>query len=308
MKKDIGLILFLVLAIVLTMVLYKQDYAVSKESVYGGAIDSAARSLRLERQDLEQRKAQLQKELDSKAAGKGVNILLITELKEEIVTEVYPTLKERSFPAVLAFSPEQHPGAEGCLTEKEYRSLKKAGWTSCLYWDGRGELEDYLAETDGLFEAVGEKRPQVVYFQSGQYKRDFDEDLLANGFTIVINHGEEETPIIQRGDEQELWRINSVAWNRAGIRNYVKKVAELGGVFSMHMDFGKQRSGYISEIFYNMCAYMNLLENQTVMDPVSAREYRKTLVIDPSLSAEIEWCQKEIDQINQEIRAIYENN
>lgn len=308
MKRDIGLIIFLLIAIGLAFALNVQDFNLSKEAVYGTAVDDAVRPLRVERQALEDHKRELKAQLDSKATGMGVNIMVFTELRKDIYTDAYPKLKERSFPAVLAFSPEEHPDGEECLTAEEYLTMKADGWTSCLYWDGRGDLKEYLAETDPLFEAVGEERPTVIYFQQGQYKRDFDEELLKEGFSIVIEHGEEENPIIQRSDEQELWRVTSLSWNRAGIKSYVKKIAEVGGVFSMHVDFSEQRSGYISDTFHNMCDYMSVYTNQTLMSPTDAREYRGNLVIDPSLSSEIEWCEKEIAEINREIRAIYENN
>lgn len=308
MKRDLGLILFLVLAIGLTLTLNRQDISFSRESVYGSAVDDAVRPLRLERQELEEHKKDLQKQLDSKAAGMGVNVMVFTELREDVCTDAFPKLKKYGYSAVLAFSPEEHPDGESCLSGKDYRALKEAGWTSCLYWDGRGDFEEYLAETDPLFAAVGEERPSVIYFQPGQYRRDFDEELLKAGFTIAIVHGEEETPIIQRSDERDLWRVNSMSWNRVGIKAYVKKIANIGGVFAMHIDFSEQRSGYRSDTFQNMCDYMNLYPNQTLMSPTDARSYRGTLVIDASISAEIEWCDKEIAEINREIREIYEKN
>lgn len=307
-QNYIVLMLFLLATFGLTTSLKGYKYDSTRENAYANAVDRAAASLRVERQKLELEKKELQKRYDRELQGPGINMIVFTELDEKLYTEVYPMMEEWGFHGVLALSDTQFPGKEGCITKDNYQEMREKGWSACIQWDTHIEWQEYIKEMEKLLKNIGEELPKTIYFQKNTYSDTRDPELEKAGFEIVVIHGEGGYPLINRSEETGLWHINSLSWNRTGIRAYVAKIASIGGAFAMNVDFGEKRSGYDAAVFNNMCAYMEALDNYQIQDFETARKTRSEIRVNEDLRREIEWYEGEISQINSEIQYIYEKN
>lgn len=304
----IVLILFLLVTFGLTTSLKGYKYDSTRENAYADAVDRAAASLRVERQQLELEKKERQEQYDRELRGPGINMVVFTELDEKLYTEAYPMMEKWGFHGVLALSDSQFPGKEGCITRDSFQEMRKKGWSVCIQWDMHTEWETYIKDMKLLLREIGEELPKTIYFQKNTYSDTWDPELEKAGFEIAVIHGEGGYPLINRSDETALWHINSLSWNRTGIRAYVAKIASIGGAFALNVDFGEHRSGYDDAIFNNMCAYMETLDNYQIMNFESARTTRSEIRVNEDLRREIEWYEGEINQINTEIQYIYEKN
>lgn len=309
LSKSNGFLLFLVICIGLSILLDQHDYSLSKKSVYGDAIDQAARPLRVERRRLEDEQKTLMQEQTQQRLGKGVITFVFTELSSKLYEKAFPVMDKNEYVGVLALSDQQFPGKEGCISIKEYQDLLDHGWKTCIYWDAWTDFDTYMSDMKEQMKELGKDLPKIIYFAPDRYKDEYDKELEEYGFQIVVHHGEGEYSLITRADESKIWHIAALSWNRSGIKAYINKVAQYGGALSLAVDFGDKRSGYDKEIFSNMCSYMqSLKERLIVTDYQESRSYRSSIGINMAIQSEIDWYQNEIDEINREIEQIYKKN
>lgn len=309
MSKSTGFFIFLVVCIALSLMIRKYEYNLSKQTVYGDAVEQTVSHLRVERQKLETEQKAIIKEQTQEKLGKGVATFVFTELSPQIYEDAYLEMQKHGYTGVLALSDTQFPGKENCLSLEQFHELIDAGWSVCIQWDAFGELDEYLSLMRQEFTSMGEELPDIIYFTPDRYQDKYDEALKQAGFTIVVHHGEGHYSLITRSDETSLWHVAAVSWNRSGIKGFLDKVARYGGAMSMNVDFGDRRSGYKKDIFKNMCDYMATLDQRLlVKDYHGSREYRQFIGVDMALQSEIDWYQNEIDEINKEIESIYKNN
>lgn len=307
-QNTILLALAALLAVGLSIAVWVYRYDLSRRDVVGNAVDGAVRPLRMEREEMEARLEDIQSRLDAQTLGEGVNILIFTELDPILYEEIFPSLRKLGVPAVLALSDTQFPGEPGLITAEQAAEMVESGWTVCIQWDDWSDPEEYFGGLRVRLDRLGLEWPDTVYITVDRYRGELDPVLEAQGFTILVAHGEENWPALTREDKYPLWHLVSRPWNIQGIREQVGRAADFGGVMAMNVDFSGLSTKYDPELFLPMCRYLADMKNFTMMTPGEARAYRREVPDSEALVAELEWAEGELEEINKEIGMIYQEN
>lgn len=223
----------------------------------------------------------------------GVGELIVLGADPRILSEIVPLIREHSTaPASFAFSETDFPGLPGKMEVQDYRSLKKEGWTACLYWGGdeapdragdagagregdvkldragnvdsdwdeSGNLDRWLGTMEARFREIGEPLPEAILFAEGSYDPALDPVLAEHGITIAVHHGENELPLMCGADmESEIWH--------PGACGYYDMVAR------QKQDYLEQAEDLYKNIVYTVCVPA---EEATAADAEAAPGNAKT--------------------------------
>ena len=124
---------------------------------------------------------ELKKELESLEKATKVKDVQATEelvavsLDEQLYTELFPAMKEHKRVGVMALSPREFPGNEGKITKDQFTEMTKAGWTTCVVWDGVDPLDVFRTETEKKLQELGIGMPETVYVSVDEAVLDFAE-------------------------------------------------------------------------------------------------------------------------------------
>ena len=124
---------------------------------------------------------ELRKELDTLEKATKVKDVQATEelvavsLDTPLYTDLFPVMKEHKRVGVMALSPREFPGNEGKITKDQFTEMTKAGWTTCVVWDGVEPLDVFRTETEKKFKELGIAMPETVYVSLGEAVMDFAE-------------------------------------------------------------------------------------------------------------------------------------
>ena len=183
--------------------------------------------------------------LKSIADGSYMGIMF-TELDETLYNDVFPMFLKRtdgarrSAPVIgfMALYEGNMPGDEDKITRPQFDIMVEAGWEYVLYWDGEGELEEYIPRMKEVFNSLGLKFPNVILFRSRTYSSSYDKYLKNQGIAHAIHHGEENLPIIDMNADSQIWRPGSIGWNTHGQANLLlNSVVGKGGVAFFEVNF-----------------------------------------------------------------------
>lgn len=302
MKKQIAI---LFLAVLLAVGMAWNSYQQALQSAYSDEYEAAARRLRVERSEVEKELDSVRKQLRQVVIGKGAGAFVFEELPEAVYEDAYPVLKKFGYPAVLAFSPKNLPEQEGNLTIKQVKRLMKEGWSTCLLWDDMTELGRYTENMKNNLEELGLELPTTLYVVQGDYQTFKDEDIFAQGYTTVIHHGE-ALEVIAREDEEELFHVGAVRWDRQGIRSIVSRVAEHGGSIVFSIDFSTQAGSFEPELFGNMCKVIQDNQKLYVTDPDGLRQNLSMTETNDYLTQREAYLVEELERYDKEIAAVYQ--
>ena len=130
------------------------------------------------------------------------------------------------------------PGGEGLITTDEFLEMCTFGWQYAVYWDGEGDLSDYLSRMRALFVDRGLEFPDTVVFRQGAYSATLDSVLTAHGVENAIHHGEENRNIVERTVDSGIWHPGILSWNTKGYSNaLLVEVINHGGVAFFEVNF-----------------------------------------------------------------------
>lgn len=272
-----------------------------------------AAPLEKERDALVTQRDLLEREFRESTAVPATEQLIFLEMDPLIYTEVFPLMRERDIPGVLALYPGNMPGDPGCLSRDAFNELTAAGWELCLYCDGTESFLQWDREMTELLAQAGIAKPKAVYFPEDAFRIALQEDLIACGYTVAIHHGEDRQELIAGDADEELWLTGAHPWNYVGVRDEIKEVVRLGGQHCFTVRFTEGREEYSSNGFVTMLEFIDPFQQEgklQVTGLMTARDRH-----DPSKNGYRavweEWqrqdaaLKEEIRRLNEEIQRIY---
>ena len=220
-------------------VLFIDSSARSGEQQKLAAFENDTRALISKRLELELEYANIERvALDKLENGSYIG-LLFSEIDKELYTLFSYHFKGKlSYGATMCLSPGAMPGDDGCISLIQFYEMLLADWQYAVYWDGEGELSEYLAAAQSEFAKYGISFPDTVAFKSGTYTAMHDGVLSAYGIKNVLHHGEESRKLIEKSVKEQIWRPGVLSWNTIGYSNAMLiEVINHGGIAFFEVNF-----------------------------------------------------------------------
>ncbi len=190
-------------------------------------------SLSVEKKKLLNEYEQMIKQYNTEAGPSAAIGLVFLDLNEEIYDILYP---ETKFPATLCMSPASLPGGEGNMSVAQYKELVSNGWKTAVFYDGEGELDEYLEECRATFTLGGFDMPESILFWR-DYEPEFDEIIAEYGIEHAIHFDTDDYPIFESSVDEGVWHPGAVSWNDKESQNYLGSLVAEGGHFVYCMGF-----------------------------------------------------------------------
>lgn len=210
--KWIAIGVLVVLMVVLGVFLIKHQKEEQKQAAIYQEIDNQIRPLKVKKQQLTKELENLIEDYEAKHREKATAQVIYTEMSPQVYELCYPLMKERNFAGVLALSPTQLPGADGCMSIEQFETLVEQGWTTCIKWKAESNVNEWLPALKNQLSQLNIEVPNIVYFPKNTYKTEMDTQIKSLGFEIVVHH--ENTAaghaLIQTQYEEGLWHLGAL--------------------------------------------------------------------------------------------------
>lgn len=278
--KKIGIAFIIILAVGLGVALYLEEKSSQEEAAQHAKMDEELLPIREEQSRLEQELKDVTSEYEQQVYGMGTVVILFTGAEAGIYTDIYPIMQEYGYIGVLALSKEQFPGAEGCMSQKQFDELMEAGWAVCIQWKTGATDEKWLTELTERMEDAGIPESEVVYFERDAYSDSMDSRLLELGYTIAIHHGEDKLELIVNRAGEGVWHPGAVGMKGSSPRYKLEDAVSASGNIVFTVGYTVSEELYDGETFRAMLKqFDNHCQKDSLMitDPVSAREYRRQM-------------------------------
>ena len=176
---------------------------------------------------------------------------LFTTVDAPLYTDAYPIMSSGDYQlaGVMALSPTELPGLNGKITNAQFAELLENGWCTALYWDGTGDLGEYLATMKTTLEAREIEFPKSVVFKSGTYKLEYDELLHANGIENAIQSGDEALPTRESTEPVGVWHPGYIGWKASGRTNLKLTIEKDGGYALFEICFNNSPENTVTSYF-----------------------------------------------------------
>jgi len=305
MRKQI---LMLLLAAAVSAGLIYATYQQALDRAYTEEFDSAARTLRIERSQVEAELSEVNSQLKQVVIGKGCTCFIFEELYEELYTDVLPVMMDYGYTGVLALSDTFFPGQEGCITVEQFDYLTSHGWTTCLYYDDYVTLPHFLKQMQSKLDSLELEMPKAICLAAGDYRSFKDKQLLDAGFTTVIHHGE-EGDLITRQDDDELFLVGASGWNISTVKTTLEDVSSYGGSVALFVDFSTPSGMFVEDWFENMCKFLKSQSKTLYLSDIDGLRSNLSMVDqNQELLNQKAFLESEIQRYDNEITAIYQLN
>ena len=282
--------------------------------------------LRLRRQELIIEYENIEKyTLERLADGHFLGIVF-RGLDPQLYSSVFPLMNNRENPIIgtVCLSAEWLPGMDGMITKEQLDEIIAAGWDTALYYDGDGELEDFLSQMRTTLSGMGIDMPKTVLFESKAYSESVDLVLAANGIKFALHHGEGNKLLIEDDVSGKVWQPGALAWNTKGFSSsMLSEIVSKGGIGYFEVAFeGTFQLLYDEKENQRTAAFTRMLE---VIESFIVKEKLVSTGIDEAYNMRCEYLSKkedllveiavrkeeinlEIAEIDKEISAIYKKH
>ena len=143
MIRKILLVLLVVLLILGgSLVILRQNQINRAETEKQNALQQQMIPLLQEKRKLQDKNAQLQRQLDGKMQETATVQFLFTDLNEQLYLEVFPMMLQYGFKGIMALSETEVPGGAGKISIRQFEEMVRDGWGYCLKWDGTTKVWD----------------------------------------------------------------------------------------------------------------------------------------------------------------------
>lgn len=272
----------IVLAIAMGVLLWSASKQNQEEATRHKQMEEKRRPLLVKKEKLEQQIIDLEKEYEASRLPKATTQMLFTGLEAEVFDICYPIMKEYEYTGVLALSLTQLPGMEGRITVEQFQQLISEGWNICIKWDAETPVRKWWPELQKQIRQLGLETGSVVYFTTGTYSRSLDAQLQQMGFSIVVNHGEEQDSLFQLNDEEGIWHLGAVGFMGEKPKLKLTEAIAQKGNITYLVGFELEEEQYEERSFRSMLSYFGSCEANSeliVSDMETARQhYRERLV------------------------------
>ena len=130
-------------------------------------------------------------------------------------------------------SVDELPGGEGNITLAEYSELIGLGWGSALYWNGEGELSDFIAAMSELLSALDIDLPKSLMFKKDTYLSSYDALLSESGIENVIQSGDDDMKIVESTEPLGVWHPGYIGWRWVGTSTRLKSTIISDGGYAL---------------------------------------------------------------------------
>ena len=226
----------------------------SKQNEYS-EYDAQLNSLTYQKQKLLAELDKLGPDMEKRLGNTSYMSFLFTDLDEALYTSAHPVMAEtdNDLVGIMALSPNELPGQEGNITLDHFRVLLMLDWGTALYWDGEGDLEEYiLYMKDEVLPPLGIELPVTMAFKDGVYRLEYDDVLVKYGIVNAIHHNEIDIyPHIERTDPTgTVWHPGSVGWKAGMSATLLKRQIEAdGGYAILEISFDNSTSNTVYSYF-----------------------------------------------------------
>ena len=194
-------------------------------------------------------------------------VLVFEELDRQLYDTIYTEhgVGGERFPAVMCLSKDELPGLDGSLTRGEFDIMISDNWSVALYWNGEGELSEYLDYMTETLSGLGIDMPDTVVFEAKTYTLDYDELLSERGILHAVHHGEGGLMLVDTSVRSPVRHPGVMGWNETYQQKlFHNKIKEGKGVAGFLFSFTDSKlSSYLDlsnaelrESFTRMLAYL----------------------------------------------------
>ena len=170
--------------------------------------------------------------------------LLFTTLDSALYTSAHPVIAEGSndIVGIMALSPTELPDLEGKITKKQFDTLLALNWGTALYWNGEGDLEDYILQMQVLLDEHRIDFPTTMAFKSKTFKLEYDEILLKYGIKNALHGDDAGLPIRVQTEPTGVWHPGYIGWKASGSSLLKRQVEGEGGYALFEISFSQDNS------------------------------------------------------------------
>ena len=188
------------------------------------------------------KKQQLQSELDKigpdmekRLGNTSYMSFIFTSLDEALYTSAHPIMAEGStdLVGILGLSPNELPDMEGNITKKQFDTLMLLEWGTALYWDGTGDLEQFIVTMQTLLDEAKIDFPETISFKNGKYRSEYDEIIAKYGIRNAIHNGESGLAIRVDVQPEGIWHPGVVGWKAGMSATLLKRSVEAEGGYAL---------------------------------------------------------------------------
>lgn len=141
-------------------------------------------------------------------------------------------INQYGWKGMIGLSRNMIPGNDGCVHLSLYNELLKDGWDSCIYWDGDGELSDYLYSMRRELNNKDIEFPKTVLFEKESYSEEYDRLLEDYGIdTFICYTDADNLNLSQRKTDNGLRELACSEWNRRSFERFASAAYSQGGLF-----------------------------------------------------------------------------
>ncbi len=158
----------------------------------------------------------------------------------QLYTSAFPQMRDREHPIVgmICLRKGALPGSKGAITREQFDEIMSAGWDTALFFEGEGELEDFLIDMRQVLGDAGFEMPKTVLFKKNTYLSSYDSLLYTYGIENAMHHGDDKHLIIEGEVDGKIWHPGALAWNTKGFSaSMLAELAKVGGVAYFEVDF-----------------------------------------------------------------------
>ena len=189
------------------------------------------------------KKQQLQSELDRlgpdmerRLGNTSYLSFIFTSLDEAIYTSAHPIMAEGStdLVGILGLSLTEMPDMEGKITNKQFNYLVNQNkWGTALYWNGEGDLEEFIVTMQTLLDDAKIDFPETISFKNGKYRSEYDEIIAKYGIKNAIHNGESGLAIRVDVQPEGIWHPGVVGWKAGMSATLLKRSVEAEGGYAL---------------------------------------------------------------------------
>lgn len=265
MFKKIAIVATLILTVGLGIFLWSVSREEEKQVATLDKAETEKRPLVVQKQELEQKLIDLNKDYEAKNLPRGTTQVIFTGLEADVYNRCYPVMKRFEYTGILALSLTQLPGMEGLMTEEQFQELIQEGWTICIKWDAEKPANSWWPKLQKQMQQLGVQQCSAVYFTTGTYSSKLDAQIVDMGFSVVVHHGENGS-LIQLNDEEGLWHLGAVGLmgEKPKLR-LMEAIAQKGNIAYL-VGFAVEDELYNERSFVSMLSYFDAHEaNQELL-------------------------------------------
>ena len=295
MKKKLIIIVGVIITIGLALFLWLTTEKEQNQAKREAAWQEERLPYNVKKQRLTKELEQLEKLYQSDKQPRATTQFIFTELDKQIYEECYPSLEESKFTGVMVVSETEFPGADGCMSKEQFKTLIDAGWSVCVEWKPQSQMDAWWPSLQKELNKVGVSDVKSMYFPIGTYNAQVDAKLMEYGFTTAVCHREETETPLQALYEEGIWHVGAIGFMSTKPRTWLEQAVGLDANITYLVGFEQEDELYSKKYFdamLDICEKYSKSGDLVVGDVEDARVHYSIRVSGVGPEQEAEYQQK----------------